>query len=469
MYALPGVLGLVVFLYLRPQDFVSAISEWPVIHVSLALSVLGLAVDVARRRTRLILTPQLPFVAVFCLWCMIGLAYFRPDDILLHATRIVTGVMMYLVMAHCVQRVGIFVKVVTTIFAIGLFVAYVGVDQGMTPFECLMRNPLDVAAQAYPDGRECDPEGPDSAPHEDLRECVETGQPGVVYACERPGMLGTSSIGGGRVRYLGVLQDPNDLALATAMAVPFAFAFFEIRRSAPRLLLLVFTVGVVATEIVYTKSRGGQVTFMAVLGAYFLKKYGWKRGVLAGAAVIVPMALLGGRSDEASDSTQERLGCACAGIKMFLSYPFTGVGYGQFTQHHNLTAHNAYVLAAAELGALGMLLFAVILYLSIKIPVVALRFDMGADVEARTTKALAMAMLAALSGGAVGIFFLSWTYHYVLWIHFGLSAALYSMVRARHPRFACRLTLAEGAILALGYAVFLVFWTWYIKRHGAWS
>src|SRR5262249_50942339 len=157
------------------------------------------------------------------------------------------------------------------------------------------------------------------------------------------------SCGGGRVRYLGVLLDPNELSLATALAVPFAFAFLEMKRSALRLILLLATLVVVAVEIVFTQSRGGQLTFGAVLGAYFVKKYGWKRGFMVGAVMAVPMLALGGRHDEsAEESTLERLGCAAAGIKMLMDTRGVGVGFGLYTEHHFLTAHNAYILAVGE-------------------------------------------------------------------------------------------------------------------------
>jgi len=58
-------------------------------------------------------------------------------------------------------------------------------------------------------------------------------EPGAEYMCERPGLFGTCSIGGGRVRYRGSLNDPNALALTTVFALPMAFAFFERKRSAP--------------------------------------------------------------------------------------------------------------------------------------------------------------------------------------------------------------------------------------------
>src|SRR5262249_60221195 len=129
----------------------------------------------------------------------------------------------------------------------------------------------------------------------------------------------------------------------------------EMRRSAPRLALLLGTIAVVMTEIVLTQSRGGQLTLAAVLGAYFIKKYGYKRGALVGVVMAIPVVLLGGRSDDAANESMiERLGANCAGIKMLLWHPVIGVGLGNFTEEHPHTAHNAYILAAGELGFPGI-------------------------------------------------------------------------------------------------------------------
>ena len=85
---------------------------------------------------------------------------------------------------------------------------------------------------------------------------------------------GPRRFGAGRVRYLGVLLDPNEVALAIALAVPFAFAFLEIKATVFRLALLIATLMVVAAAVFFSGSRGGQIGFTAVLGAYFIKKYG---------------------------------------------------------------------------------------------------------------------------------------------------------------------------------------------------
>jgi hypothetical protein len=59
----------------------------------------------------------------------------------------------------------------------------------------------------------------------------------------------------------------------------------------------------------------------------------------------------------------------------------------------------------------------------------------------------AMGLIAAFSGLAVGIFFLSFTYHYVLWIYIGLSGALYSAVRAHCQSFKVRFGLSDLAVV----------------------
>ncbi|HEX7669060.1 MAG TPA: hypothetical protein VF395_05740 [Polyangiaceae bacterium] len=114
-----------------------------------------------------------------------------------------------------------------------------------------------------------------------------------------------------------------------------------------------------------------------------------------------------------------------------------------------------------------MLIFSAIVYLSAKIPFVVLReltekkiAEDPALAGAAIARPWAMALLAAFAGLTVGIFFLSFTYHYVLWIYIGLSGALYSAVRTHYPQFRVRfgptdaalVTAIDGAIVVLVYA-----------------
>jgi hypothetical protein len=468
MSILPGLVSLLILIYIRPHEFVPELRGLNLLYVAFGLCILGILRDVAQRRTHVMKTPALGWVLALTGWCALTLAYRRPDLLDTHLINIVVCATLYVVIAQGVQLPSTFLKVVLTILALGLFVAYVGVDQGTNPFQCVIYTPGDQGGVGYPDGRECSYVDSEGAPRDAVYDCIITGKPSLAYTCERPGLFGTTSIGG-RVRYLGVLMDPNDLALATALAVPFAFAFFQIRHTVLRLSLLLVTLLVVGVEIVFTQSRGGQLTFMAVAGVYFIKKYGWMRGFAVGATLAVPILLLGGRSSEsADDSTMERLACAAAGIQLLKAFPLTGAGYALFGEHHGQTAHNAYLLAAGELGAVGMWIFAFILYLSIKIPVTAMRLGQPDDPDGGLINAFATAMLAAFAGLAVGIFFLSWTYHYVLWIHIGLSGALYTIVKRRHPTYVCTLSWREMRNIAVGYVAFLVVWGLYVRHKGAW-
>ena len=316
MSSLPGIIGLVIYTYVRPHEFFEQLKDYPFLYIFLAMAMGGLAYDVSRKRVVLMSTPLLPYAIAFVLWCLFTLAIKNAGVLVEKGTNIVVCLVLYMVISTSIQRFQSLFRLITIVFASGLFVAYVAADQGLSPFQCVMFNPGERNNITYPDGRECMMVDPEGAPHDGTIDCMESGKPGLAYACEKAGLFGTTSCGGGRVRYLGVLLDPNEVALAIALAVPFAFAFLEIRATVFRLALLIATLMVVAVAIFFTASRGGQVTFAAVLGAYFIKKYGWKRGIIVGAALALPIVALGGRSDDsANESTLERLGCASAGIQ----------------------------------------------------------------------------------------------------------------------------------------------------------
>jgi hypothetical protein len=468
--ALPGIIGLILFTYVRPHEFFEPLKNLNFLYAFLLLALVGMGFDVARRRTVPMATPFLGFVIAFGVWCILTLGSRKPADVTQRGPYVLVACVLYLVIATATQRVESLKKIVTVVFACGLFVAFIGAHQGLSPFQCVLYDPGEKNSIAVADGRECAMEDADGAPHEGSLDCIATGKPGIAYQCERAGLLGTTSVGGGRVRYLGVLLDPNELALATALAVPFAFAFLEMRRTLLRAALLVATIVVVGAEVVFTRSRGGQMTLAAVLGAYFVKRYGAKRGLVVAAALAVPIVLYGGRADASADeSTLERLTCAAAGIQMLMSNPLRGVGYSLYLDHHHLTAHNAYVLAAGELGLFGMGLFGILVYLALKIPASVLRSPALVGSDARTLRALAMALLAAMIGAAVGISFLSWTYHSVLWIHFGLCGALYACAKRRFPAYDVRLSAREMAGVFFGYLGYLMVWAQYIKWKGAWE
>ena len=338
------------------------------------------------------------------------------------------------------------------LLALNLFLMGVGVHQGLSPPVCFLQNPGTDPAAEVVEGRPC----------ASAAQCAEAGPAGAEYTCEHPGLLGTHSIVG-RVRYLGLLEDPNELAMAISTAIPIAFALYQLRRSRLRFVILVLAIAGGFTCVIMTKSRSGQLSMLAALGVYFVRRFG-RRGALAGAILALPLLLLGGRSgEEADSSSDERLECWRAAIDMWRENPLLGVGQGQFGENHYLTAHNSVWLTLAELGPLGLLCWTATVYVSFKI-VVRASIDFRDHPQAAEVAAgpRATALLASLSAMAISAFFLSIAYHPVVWIFFAFVAAYYAAIQNHQPgwkvRFGWRDLMAVAAfdvVLVSAMALYL--------------
>jgi hypothetical protein len=447
MFAMPGIIALVVFIYARPQEFFERLRVVPLLYVFFGLALFGGALDLRVGNTRLQTTPQLPWVVLFFSWASLTALVRAPGTASEHILGLAVCVALFVLIAHCVQSFRALHLAAGSVLAMVLFVCGVGAHQGFAATGCVIVDesvPNDTTT-GEPDGRSC----------AKARDCYRgDAEPGAEYLCEHIGLFGTTSVGRGRVRYRGVLQDPNELALAGGVGLPLAFAFGQAqRRSLGWRVLGALSLVLVVVCAVFTGSRGGQLVFLVVLSAYFIKRVGLA-GVLLGGVLALPLLLLGGRSGaEAASSTVERIDCWAEALSMWREHPLLGVGLGQFGEYHYMTAHNSYLLALAELGLPGMLLFGIVLYLSCKIPIAVLRHLSASDSDdvragAPLARAWAMALLAAFAGLAVGIFFLSFTYHYVLWIYLGLSGALYSAVRRHDPSFRVRFGGRDLALVA---------------------
>ncbi|HJZ86472.1 MAG TPA: O-antigen ligase family protein [Polyangia bacterium] len=428
MFAIPGILALVTLIYVRPQEFAEAARSLPLLYLALGLTVFGLVVDWRLRLSRLELAPQVPWIGIFFAWSMLTVMLRNPPMLGTEALAIGVAIVLALSIMHGVQTLRAFQVVAAVVLGCTLFLSVIGVAQSFAPYTCMA---IDESAsepgRGHFDGRPC----------ESFRDCqIDAPEPGADYRCERAGVLGTSTIGG-RVRYIGVLEDPNFLALTIGCGLPFAFALAERKRSPPRRILLWLALVLCMLCAIVTKSRGGQIVFLVVIGTYLIKRYG-PRGLLLGALLALPLLLFGGRSgEEAESSTLERLECWFEGMTMVRDYPIVGVGAGQFLEHHYQAAHNSYIQAPAELGLPGMVWWSSVLYLSAKIPVQALR-RYASEPRAAAARTWAMALLASLAGLVVGIMFLSFCYHYVLWIYVGLAGAFHGVLRTHDPEWRVR-------------------------------
>jgi hypothetical protein len=434
MFAGVGILALILVDYLRPQEYLPILQGVPVLHVTTALALLGLVIDLRLGVTRPIPAPQLLPTVLFVLWCLVTLVVRAPDQLGTGALALSTPIALYVLFSQGIQTFRGLQILAGLLLAIGVALAAIGVDQGLSDWGC-HRIEMEEGHEVFVyDGRPCS--------EEDRRVCEGNGsEPGADYMCERVGLFGTQTIRG-RVRFRGTMEDPNELSLVIGIVLPFALAFLDRRRSALRAVLFALAFGLIGLCVYFTQSRGGQLVFLTVLGVYFVKRYGPRVGLVAGTVLALPILLFGGRSG-AEASTMERTECWWTGLHLLVASPGFGVGFGQFSEHHPLTAHSSFILAAAELGLPGLLIWSTVVYISIKIPVVALRAQV-----APVAKTWALALLASMAGLVVGSMFLSFTYKTVYWIFIGLAGVLYQAIRRHDPGFRVRFDLRDLGILA---------------------
>lgn len=456
MFSIPGTLVLIVFLVLHPQEYFHSLEKYPILNASLAVALFGFLLDLRLGLVKLKSVPQLWWVVAFDLWCLVTIAIRTTSQVKTSAMALLVPTAIFLLIAHAIQSFRGFHLVLGMLLSITVFLSVVGVEQKFAPRGCF---PVQDYARPVWDGRYC----PAGEPGSQSPFCTdgEGAEPGVDYVCAHIGLLGTYSVGE-RVRFLGKLEDPNELALVIAVGMPIALGFLARRRSASTTLGALVTVLLGSLAAVYSQSRGGQLTLGVVLGTYFVRRFGL-RGLLLGVALALPVLLFGGR-DNADDSSMERLDCSYAGLDMFIHSPLFGVGHGLFTDHHLLTAHNSFVLAIAELGLPGYFLWTIILYLSIKTSVVALQRYAGGDVPgSEAASDWGMVLLAGWLGMLAGIFFLSFCYKEVLWIYIGFSGALYSVARRHDPDFEVKLTWRELALVVAGDVILIATWGLYVR------
>ncbi len=437
MFALPGLLALVCLDYLRPQEFVPALRGVPLLHAATGLAALGFVVDLRLGLARLRAAPHLVLTILFVVWSIVTTLVRWPAMAVPRAVSLLIPIAIYALVSHGIQSFRMLQVLCGTLLALAVTLSVLGVKQGRADRACYKVVFVDRDRRWIHDGRPC----------ADRVDCEGEGaEPGAEYACERVGFMGRGSIGG-RVRWVGTMEDPNELSLVIGIALPFAFAFFDRRRSAWRLLLLALCGAAIGLCTYYTRSRGGQLVFLAVLGVYFVKKVGLARGIAIGLALALPILLFGGRSGGTAEaSSTERLEVWWIGLHLFVGSPVLGVGSGLFCLHHYLTAHNSFILTAAELGLPGLIIWTSIMYVATKIPFQALRRG-GVPQVARTWS---IALLAAMAGLLVGITFLSFAYKIVLWIYVGLTGVLYQAVRRHDPEFEVVFGPRDLALVAAG-------------------
>ncbi len=211
---------------------------------------------------------------------------------------------------------------------------------------------------------------------------------GYVQWILAAGDAGQSGLG---LRVYGTFFQPNPYAAYLNLSLPVALALALFARCAATRWLSIGAAVVVLGAQALANSRGAILGLLIAAGVVLIVSIGFERwaaliaggGALAFAVAwfthMIPLAIksrllralridgvsLNGSLNDANFSSVERLVHWVAGVRMFLAHPILGVGAGNYgaaysqyqVQGWNLAlgqAHDYYINAAAETGAIGL-------------------------------------------------------------------------------------------------------------------
>lgn len=253
--------------------------------------------------------------------------------------------------------------------------------------------------------------------------------------------------GGLRALSTGIFSDPNDLALAMAMALPLALgALFNSRSGAWTRFWNLCAIPPLVWTIFVTNSRGGMLALGAAILLFFGRRLG-RAGVIVGALLVLVMFAVGpsrlGQISTEEGSARGRVDAWAAGLEMVKDSPIWGVGKGQFVEHHVRTAHNSLVLCMAEVGLVGTGLWIALFYFAFRntrrsVTVQAANALPGGAGDQKRKHAGAwsqsLVLQVSLITFIIGGFFLSRTYTPPLYVYLGLAIAAAQVEGGSDPR-----------------------------------
>lgn len=254
------------------------------------------------------------------------------------------------------------------------------------------------------------------------------------------GWTGMPTVQDGRIQYVGIFSDPNDLAMLFIIAIPMALLMAG--RGGALGLRRLFWWAVAATLLygVYlTDSRGAFLAVMAMGGVWLWLRRGLFVAGTLGALGMAGLMMLPTRMQEldaGESSAYGRIETWYDGIQMFIAHPVLGVGLGNFTSHTVLTAHNSFVLVLAETGIIGYTVWLAMVGYCFLMPIMILRLpatmdDADHQVLWTEERKMAMTLLIAMVGFFACAFFLSRSYVILLYILLGLVTGWYGGVQER--------------------------------------
>jgi O-antigen ligase len=169
------------------------------------------------------------------------------------------------------------------------------------------------------------------------------------------GFTGETPVQDYRIRYIGILGDPNDLGMLFCVALGLSVYLY----ASTGAFILRVTAAAIFAAIIYgiylTDSRGTMLGCLAAIALVMSWRFG-RVATVTSLVLAVPTIWASTRLATVSaddDSAEGRVDAWSEGLQMLKESPLFGVGFQGFTDYHELTAHNSLVLVMAETGLLG--------------------------------------------------------------------------------------------------------------------
>jgi O-Antigen ligase len=257
----------------------------------------------------------------------------------------------------------------------------------------------------------------------------------------------------------GMYSNPNDLAFAIVLSLPFCFAFLLSTRSISRKLAWAAAMLVMCAALFMTASRGGFID-LAVTGAVCLWVFGIKGKrihlIVAAAVVVLVIGVAGGAKlkerfyaisannvnndldESARDSYQERRQLITESLKGSVRYPI-GMGVGNFTVYSGTwrEVHVAYLQILVEGGFASLVLYLLFFARGFS----NLKKLRRMPIHDPEIALFSGALYATLIGFIVGAFFAPEAYQYFPYFAVAYTAVLLAIAKEREQ--------SEGSAAAL--------------------
>ena len=239
------------------------------------------------------------------------------------------------------------------------------------------------------------------------------------------GSIGPEGSGEGRIRGLGMLNDPNTFGQYLLMILPMLFVSKKDDGLGPGYFFAIPITVLFLVGVYLTGSRGAMIGVAVLLGMFLTKRHKAAGAVVSAVLGSLLLTIINATSARrrtiSMSGGMDRLAIWSDGMGYFKSSPVWGIGFHDFMERSVLTAHNSFLLCAAELGMVGYFLWMSMIVVTM------IQLSRVPEVVGKSNPVLArwaLALRLSLGVYMFTSFFLSRTYELPLYLLLGMSGGL---------------------------------------------